>query len=216
MQFTQYLWQQTEGVYQQILDHPFNQELMQGVLNKDSFKFYIQQDSLYLHDFGRALATLASRSLTPGYLQQFAQFAEGAVVVEKALHEQYFSEFGIREAGTKSPACQHYTSFLLAQAGYEDFPVGMAALLPCFWIYREVGNHIYQYAKTDNPYQAWIDTYAGEEFSDLVDKALTITDELADSASETVKEQMTEAFIYSTKLEWLFWHSAYHQQGWPV
>ncbi len=216
MKFTEKLWETIKPVYSEILNHPFNQKLMTGTLDKAPFQFYIRQDSLYLHDFGRALAMMAARSLEAEKLQQFAKFAEGAVVVEKALHEQYFREFEIPEAGFKSPTCLHYTSFLLAKTAYEEYETGMAALLPCFWVYREVGHYIYQNAGSDNPYQAWIDTYSGEEFSELVDKALVITDEIAADTSSGTRNKMEEAFVYSTRLEWMFWDSAYRMESWPV
>jgi thiaminase/transcriptional activator TenA len=216
MSFTQQLWKESEGVYEQILSHPFNQALMKGNLDAEPFKFYINQDALYLQDFGRALALIGARSSEPSKLQQFANFAEGTVLVERELHNHYFQKFAIEPTSTKSPTCTLYTNFLLSKAALEPYEVGIAALLPCFWIYREVGNHIYNNAAGNNPYQDWIDTYAGEEFSQLVDQALNITDEVAQSASSTVKESMHEAFLYSTRLEWMFWDSAYRQEPWPV
>ena len=41
-----------------------------------------------------------------------------------------------------SPACHHYVSFLLATAYGEPYEVLLGALLPCFWIYAEVGSDI--------------------------------------------------------------------------
>lgn len=41
-----------------------------------------------------------------------------------------------------SPACHHYTTFLLAVAYKEPLAVVLASLLPCFWIYVEVGKSI--------------------------------------------------------------------------
>ena len=216
MKYTHQLWNAAETVYQQILDHPFNQELMKGTLSEEPFKFYINQDALYLHDFGRALALLGARSHTAEKLQQFAKFAEGAVVVERELHNHYFQELQIQETDTKSPTGTLYTSFLLNTAALDSYEAGMAALLPCFWIYREVGNHIYKHTVANNPYQMWIDTYASEEFSEQVDQAIAITDEVAEHASPAVRESMMEAFLYSTRLEWMFWDSAYRQEAWPV
>lgn len=216
MSYSSELWNTADDVYQKILAHPFNQELMKGSLSADPFKFYINQDALYLQDFGRALAQLGARSHQADKLQQFSKFAEGTVIVERELHNHYFEKFGIQNSQVKSPTCTLYTSFLLNKAALDSYEVGMAALLPCFWIYREVGNHIYANANEDNPYQAWIDTYAGEEFSQLVDQAISITDEVADAASPSVKEGMKDAFLYSTKLEWMFWDSAYQQEEWPV
>jgi thiaminase/transcriptional activator TenA len=216
MSFTQKLWNESADVYNQILSHPFNQALMKGNLEAEPFKFYINQDALYLHDFGRALALIGARSTEPSKLQQFANFAEGTVVVERQLHNHYFQTFNIKASYTKSPTCTLYTNFLLSKASLEPYEVGIAALLPCFWIYREVGNYIYRNAAPSNPYQDWIDTYAGEEFSRLVDQAIKITDEVADNSSPRVKESMQEAFLYSTRLEWMFWDSAYRQEVWPV
>ena len=54
--------------------------------------------------------------------------------------------FGITKTELKSTpltlACHHYTSFLTATAWSESYPVVLAALLPCFWIYAEVGHDI--------------------------------------------------------------------------
>ncbi len=216
MAFSEELWSSIEDVYNHILAHDFINELQQGTLKKERFQFYIQQDALYLQDFGKALARLAAKARTPQQLEDFAHFAEGTASVERALHREFFQQFGIEEESRKSLTCFTYTNFLLATCSNANYEVGIAAVLPCFWIYREVGNHIYANAVTDNPYQAWIDTYSGEEFSNLVDKAISITDDVASRASPDTRQEMIDAFIYSTKLEWMFWDSAYRMETWPV
>lgn len=216
MAFSQQLWSSIEDVYNNILSHNFINELQQGSLKKERFQFYIQQDALYLHDFGKALARLAAKARTSDQLENFAHFAEGTASVERALHQEFFQQFSIEEENRKSPTCFTYTNFLLSTCANANYEVGVAAVLPCFWIYREVGNHIYANAATDNPYQAWIDTYSGEEFSKLVDKAITITDTIAEGTDSTTRQDMINAFVYSTKLEWMFWDSAYRMEHWPV
>ena len=57
---------------------------------------------------------------------------------------------------------------LLATAYHEPWEVLMAALLPCFWIYWDVGNTIARKAAPDNPYRPWIDTYSDEAFGTAV------------------------------------------------
>ncbi|MEM7537697.1 MAG: thiaminase II [Chloroflexota bacterium] len=214
MQFTQILWQNIEEIYQAILQLPFNQELMAGTLAQEKFEFYIYQDSLYLADYGRALAVLGSRSATPDRMLDFWQFAQNAIIVERALHEGYIKQFNMTSQAKHSPACAAYTNFLLATATHRSYEEGIAGVLPCFWIYREVGNYIYANAAPNNPYQAWIDTYAGEEFSLAVDKAIDITDETASQASESAKPLMIDAFVTSSRLEWMFWDSAYRMEQW--
>lgn len=77
-----------------------------------------------------------------------------------------------------------------------------------------MGRHIFQNAAVNNPYQKWIDTYAGEEFSLAVDKAIEITDETARTTSENARGLMKEAFVKSCRLEWMFWDSAYSLEAW--
>ena len=215
MKFTQQLWSSIEEeIYPAILQLPFNQELMAGTLAQEKFEFYIYQDSLYLADFGKALAILGSRSLESERMLDFWRFAESAIVVERALHEGYIKQFNITSQAKRSPSCAAYTNFLLATASLRSYEEGVAGVLPCFWIYREVGNYIYEKAAADNRYQAWIDTYAGEEFDQAVEKAIGITDEVAERATPAVRERMVEAFITSSRLEWMFWDSAYRQEQW--
>jgi len=115
-----------------------------------------------------------------------------------------------------SPACHHYVSYLLAVAYGEPYEVLLGALLPCFWIYAEVGRDIHARAASPNPYQAWIDTYAGEEFHAAVQAVIAAADEVAASASAPLRERMHAAFTRATQLEWMFWDSAYRTETWPV
>ncbi len=214
MNFTQQLWESVSPIYTAIISHPFNQELAAGTLEGRKFGYYIQQDALYLVDFARALSLVASKAEQTQHLLRYIRFAEGAIVVERSLHEKYFRQFGISDQGLeKSPACFSYTNYLLATCFGQPYQVGMAAVLPCFWIYREVGNYIHRHHKPNNPYQAWIDTYAGEAFAAVVEDAIRITEEVAQQASDAVKEQMQQAFVYCSRLEWRFWDSAYRLES---
>lgn len=216
MKFTKSLWEEIKPVYKEILDLPFNRELTAGTLDREIFSFYIKQDALYLADFSRALAIAGTKSTSPDELKDFLEFATGAIVVERSLHDSFLERYQTHVDVGKSPACFSYTNFLLATTAVEEYPVIVAALLPCFWIYREVGLHIHERATDQNPYQDWIDTYAGEEFSKSVDRAIEITEEAAGKASEATHKRMVKAFVDSTRLEWMFWDSAYRTEEWPV
>lgn len=50
-------------------------------------------EAMYLADFARALAVTGSRADTPETVLEFLHFAEGAIVVERGLHERYFEDF---------------------------------------------------------------------------------------------------------------------------
>jgi thiaminase/transcriptional activator TenA len=216
--FTDTLWRRIDPIFTSILGHPLIGELSEGTLSRERFVFYMQQDSLYLRDFSRALGQAGVRSPDPLTQQAFLNFGANALSVEHALHEGYFEAFGVKPAEQKAPACFAYTNYLLACAAVEPYPVAVAALLPCFWIYREAGNHIFRTAQQGldmNPYRRWIETYSGEAFNESVERAIGIVEGVAAGASNEDRERMAHAFETSSRLEWMFWDSAYRLEQWP-
>ena len=218
MSFTQLLWQKNTALYEQILNLPFNQELAAGTLAPEAFCHYVIQDAHYLLAYGRALAVAAAKAYDADDVMQFSEAAKIAIVVERSLHNDFMTAFNVsKETFESTPltlACHHYTSFLTATAWSESYPVVLAALLPCFWIYAEVGRAIVSQSMPNNPYQAWIDTYAGEEFHTAVRNVIATVDKVAARCDADTLEKMHAAYTMGAKLEWLFWNSAYHQRQW--
>ena len=92
----------------------------------------------------------------------------------------------------------------------------VAAILPCFWIYHDVGTRIARHTVADNFYQPWIDTYAAPGFAESVQDVIRITDRAAAAAGDAERHAMARAFIRSAQYEWLFWDSAYRLEAWPI
>lgn len=220
MSFSTAAWQRNFAIYDKILAMPFNRELALGTLREDRFQHYMIQDAHYLEGFARALSLASAKGMTADHVVHFAAAAQTAILVERSLHTDFFAKFGISAqaagAAEPTPACDHYVGYLLRVAALEPFEVTLAALLPCFWIYREVGTHIHAHAAAPNPYQAWIDTYAGAEFKLAVDAVIAITDAAAEGAAERTIAAMHRAFARAAQLEWMFWDSAYRLEAWPV
>jgi len=220
MPFSTDAWAANAALCETIRTMPFNAALADGTLSEDRFRHYIIQDAHYLIAFGRALAVAAAKADDPDGIVQFAEGAKVAIIVERALHADYFRRFDISaqdfEATPLSPVCHHYASYLVATAWSESYPVVLAALLPCFWIYAEVGKDIHARAASDNPYRAWIDTYAGEDFHEAVRAVIATTDRAAEKAAPETVKAMHGAFTRATQLEWMFWDSAWNLGRWPV
>ncbi len=218
--FSQKADRQTQALRAAIRELPFNTELTRGILSRERFQHYITQDAIYLGQFSRALALAAAKAPDAATLEAFTQSALGAVAVERALHEHYLRAFGIEPeilaSAEPAPDCLAYTSFLIATAHQQPWEVLVAALLPCFSIYWEVGCTIAAAATADNPYRAWIDTYADPRFGEAVRETMAIADRAAENASEAVRAQMLAAFVRAAQYEWLFWDGAYHRRGWPL
>lgn len=215
MKWSEHTWQAIEERYQSILEMPFIKELSEGTLPQEKFRFYMMQDSLYLEHFGRTLSVIAAKIHDIKDVLAFMRFAENAIVVENALHEFYFQDFGVTDKGVLEPACHHYIHFLRSTAALESVEISAAAVLPCFWIYKRVGDYIYSHQNTvNNPYQKWIDTYGGDEFAVAVEQAITICDTLAENSTQETQKRMTEAFVMASRMEYDFWEAAYELKTW--
>ena len=177
----------------------------------------MMQDSGYLQHFGRALAVIGARATHIGDALTFIRFAENAILVENTLHETYFVDFGVVDKGELEPVCHHYVHFLKSTAAFEAVEVAMGAVLPCFWIYKAVGDYILQQPQVaGNPYQRWINTYSGKEFGIAVKQAIGICDSLAAQTTDVIRQRMTNDFLTAARLEYSFWDAAYRLQTWQT
>jgi len=217
MKWSEQAWERVKPVYAKILAMPFNTELSNGTLPQEKFVFYLAQDAYYLLEFGRTLSTISGRMQDAELVMAFAGFSTGAIFAERSLHESYFVEFGLAPKVQPTPSTLLYTSYILSKAAYADVETAAAAVLPCFWIYKAVGDYIFAQQNSDhNPYKRWIDMYAGVEFAAAVEKAIAITDQLATGVNAETQEKMFIAFETAARLEWMFWNSAYEQEKWKI
>ena len=215
MNWSENAWKSIENVYNDITAMPFITELSDGTLSREKFQFYIAQDSLYLEHFGRTLALIGSKAHDVDDALAYMRFGENAIVVENALHESYFKEFEILERGILEPVCHHYIHFIKSTAAFEPVEVAMAATLPCFWIYKEIGDYILNLEQTiENPYKSWIDTYGGEDFAVAVKSAIEICDKAALNTTPEIRNRMNEVFVTASRLEFQFWQAAYDLKTW--
>lgn len=215
--FTTEAWAAVADVRAQIDSLPFVKELGAGTLARSRFVYYLTQDALYLGEYARALAAAAVKAPRAEELAFFASSAHTAVVVERELHAKYVAD--LAGGGARpSPTCAAYTSHLLSVAQTQGYAELVGAVLPCFWIYTDVGARL-QAAAGDlagHPYADWITTYADEAFAASTETIRGIADRAAaDSDPETVA-RMRAAFVTSSRYEWMFWDAAYREEDWPV
>lgn len=221
MNFTNRLWNAiADEIYPAILAHPFIRGLTDGSLEESAFRHYVVQDAVYLREFGRGLALLASRSREDEAVMMFCDHAKNAVVVEQELHRSFLAGWGLSWDQMKrvepAPNCLLYTSYLGHVAWSRPYYEGLGAFLPCYWIYGEVGKALAADGSPHELYQRWIDTYAGEEFGKVVAETLAVV-ERAGSVLTPEQQAAVEAhFVRTSRMEWLFWDMGYREQQWPV
>jgi thiaminase (transcriptional activator TenA) len=218
--FTNELWRSITSIYNEILAHPFLRGLTDGTLTEERFRFYVLQDAVYLRDYARALSLAGARSPEENALVMFNEHSAGAITVERSLHEGFLKDLGVAQEEADrtapTPTTLAYTSYLLKTAFLSDYPEVLGAVLPCYWIYWEVGKALLEHGSPNPMYQKWIDTYGGEDFGALVEAVLDLTDRVCDDLNPTQKVRVRAAFVATSRYEWMFWDAAWRMEGWPV
>ncbi len=214
------LWADNVPIYDAILDHPFLRGLSSGELPPDRFSYYLAQDAHYLRAYARALAVVGAKAPTHADTGMFTRHAAGTVEVELALHEALLPRLGLASADLDripvSATTLGYTSFLLATAYGGSFAEGLAAVLPCYWIYARVGAALVERGSPDPRYRAWIDTYAGADFAEVVAEVLALTDRVGARLGADDEMRARRHFATTARYEWMFWDAAWRLENWPL
>lgn len=212
--FCSEVWKATAATRAAIDELPFVKGLADGSLERDRFEYYMVQDALYLRGYARALAVTASRADRAGEIAFFAKAAHDAIMVESSMHE---GNVGSVEDAEPSPTGTEYVSYLLSLAQTQGYGELAAGVLPCFWVYMDVGSRLMDKAGDleGHPYGEWIATYADEAFAESTRRACEIVDGIAERSDEATVRRMREAFVTATTYEWKFWGAAWEKETWP-
>lgn len=215
MTFTEHAWDAIGGIRKVIDNHPFLTGLADGSLPEEKFRYYMAQDALYLKGYAKSLAVCGSQADDSGDAFFWITSAAGAISVERELHGQFVDDL---DAAEKSPACTAYTSYLAALGTTGSYPCLAAGLLPCFWIYQDVGSRLVDTAGDldAHPYGRWIETYTDPAFTESTRQAREIVDRVAATATGTEQARMLEVFLTCSRYEAMFWEAAWSMQTWPV
>jgi thiaminase/transcriptional activator TenA len=219
--FSAQLRRRSERIWRVIENHPFLRELEAGTLPIEKFTYFILQDYVYLLDFAQVLCRGGAMSPNLETLELFCRHALGAVEVERSFHTSFGKSLGLTrkqlDAVAKGPTTQAYIDHLQSVARGGTLGELVGAVLPCYWIYGEVGRRLYKNrAGKPKAYRSWIETYASESFWKPVREQIHLINGLGAAASAHEKKRMAEYFIQSSRYEFLFWEQAYRMDGWPV
>ena len=219
--FSVQLRRRSEKIWRAIENHPFLGELQAGTLPMEKFTYFILQDYVYLLDFAQVLCRGGAMAPNLETLELFCRHALGAVEVERSFHTSFGKSLGLSrrqlDAVTKGPTTQAYIDHLQSVARGGTLAELVGAVLPCYWIYGEVGRRLYE-KRPSKPkiYRSWIETYASESFWQPVREQIALLDRLGETASASEKRRMSQNFMLSSRYEFLFWEQAYQRATWPV
>jgi hydroxymethylpyrimidine/phosphomethylpyrimidine kinase len=182
----------------------FIRDLAAGSLPEQQFGYYLAQDAIYLNGYSRVLARASALAPTEAAQLFWARSDQQCLEVESELHRSWLSTRSVEPV--LGPVTKSYVDHLLAASVSGSYAVLVAAVLPCFWLYAEVGQALHAQfqaagAPADHPYAEWLRTYADEEFAQATREAVALADEAGRRGSEDERAAMVVAFSQSCQLE---------------
>lgn len=223
------LWATVQPTIRAIESLPFLNSLADGSLDARAFANYLLQDGLYLAGYARALALLAAKADDRADSRFWAGAAATAINVEEGMHQALLADARLAparaallgDAGTAqaSPTTLGYVSWVIANCATGSYATGVAAVLPCFWIYAHVGKVLVARAShlgADHPYRTWVDTYDSADFDASTRTAVGVLEQELRAGTDSTRAQMQAAFVQASTYELHFWAMAHRLQGWAL
>lgn len=207
-------------VVQRIKDHPFLAGLCDGSLPKKAFQRFIVQDWLFLDPFGRALAAYAARAQDADEVALFCHGAARVLEIERASHAEMAGRLGVESQALAealpTPTCFAYGNFVKYACSSGERGDAMGALLPCIWIYGEVGRELSEVGSSDPLYADWMNQYTEDEYVALWRAAEQACDAVGTELGPAAHASMLAHAHGAARYEWMFWDSAYRSEQWPM
>ena len=214
--FSEQLKSEAEPIWRKIFAHPYLREIKDGTLPLETFRYYLGQDYLYLEGFARTVALAMAKAPDSASLEVL--YSRLLAPIERPLHNKLLAGAGLTEAdvqrATPSPTNAGYVNHMLAHASRYGLGPTAAALLPCPWTYHELRHELGQ---SEHPlYGQWTGFYVSGALQESVDAWRNLLDQAARQAGPEELEVMREAFLTSSRYEYMFWDMAHRREEWPV
>jgi thiaminase (transcriptional activator TenA) len=203
-------------------EHPFVRGLGDGSLPADNFRFYLEQDYLFLIEYCRVFALASAKARDLATMNLFAGLLGDTLKVEMQLHRDCCKRLGISQSALESarPAqiTYSYTRHLLAAAYSGTLTEIVAAVLPCQLGYNEIATALARtgHGGGNSFYAEWIDTYTSREFAEGAKRLVELLDILAAGLPARETDHLESVFLTSSRYEYLFWEMSWTRATWPV
>jgi thiaminase (transcriptional activator TenA) len=214
--------EESEPIWAALHQHPFITELSEGTLPLDKFRFFLEQDILYLEEYARCLAMGAAKARSERELRYFTidmnKVLDAEIPSNRSLLAQVI-DVGAEDRGgslAMAPANLAYTSYMQSLSLRGGSLEIMAALLPCAWSYVEIAAALHERTETTHPvYGAWIAYFTLPQTVEMVEDMRRDFDALVVEEAEARRRELAQIFATSSRLERAFSEMAYTLEQWP-
>lgn len=218
--FTDHMHILAQPLWLQSVNHPFIKQLTRGELPVSTFRYYLPQDRYYLSEFGKLHNLIADQLTDTASINFLRAGADGLKNGEIAVRKSFFTDLNITRAAIDftpiAPTAYNYVNHMYA-ALYRGTPQrAISALLPCYWLYNEIGQALISKGSPVSLYQKWIETYDSKVYTDSVNQMIKLTNLAAQQVDDAERQQMTDVFIKSSAYELGYWQMSLKHENWDA
>ena len=203
--------------WQAYTQHGFIKQLAKGTLAPSCYLHYLKQDFLFLKQYARAYALAIYKADSLAHMRTALTSVSALLATEINHHVNYCANWGLTELDLEAEdedfGTVAYTRYVM-DAGMKGNIVDLyVALAPCSIGYAEIGRNLIADATTKhqaNPFESWINLYAGHEFqqgvaqgTEQIDRLLAEIDPQSQRGQDLIK-----IFSTATRMEIVFWQQA--------
>jgi len=218
MQLSTGIRQLADPWWQASFNHPFVQGIADGRLAPEKFRRYLIQDRYYLTAFADLHGQAAQLTTAQPLHDLLQAAADGLADGEAQVRAMFFEQLAITPQeiarNPMAPTTTAYISHMQAQVASHDVAVILAGLLPCSWLYLEIGERLIAHSSPVPEYAQWIATYAAPELKTTVQAYRDFLDSL--TVNQAQAAQIKRAFLLSSIYELNFWQMAWTNEQWPL
>lgn len=190
-------WIECAAVVEDVLSVPFVADLGAGTLDPDHFRRYIAQDAHYLDGYSAVLAELADLAPDAADRDFWRAGAEASRAEVDRLHAEVIGEHREHPVAVTT----EYLAHLRSAVSSGSYARAVAAVLPCYALYADLGVRWLSIARSDHAYAAWLELYGGAAFVQASARAERIASVAADRVDRAERRRMAVAYRTSMQLE---------------
>ncbi|OON94251.1 MAG: hypothetical protein ATN31_03995 [Candidatus Epulonipiscioides saccharophilum] len=217
MTFTEELIKYSMDIWVQYLTHPFTTKAVNGTLDKELFKNYIIEDSIYLREYSRVFAAGMYKSTTKQDIRFFYELLSFVEEGEASTRLNYVKELGLNDDWINSieprKENKEYIDYMLSVAKNGTPLEILVVILPCILSYGYIFSELVKKSggiNENNPYKDFLDDYTNQEWIQYSLKCENYVNQMANNLkiNSDYKEKLCNIFRNSSICELKFWDMA--------
>jgi thiaminase/transcriptional activator TenA len=201
----------------ELYNHPFVNELSEGILPRKKYELYLVQNHYYLIEYAKCIALAAVRAEDLNTMRQLMKISATTLESELSKFDDFARAFGVKDKALRTvvPLPQNiaYTSYLFKVCTVGSAAEAAAAICPCAWSYIEIGKKIrpalIKSYHMSEKYASFYDSYQTPEYREIVQTIKNIISKGAEESDAGGRDRIKNYFMMSIKFEKMFWDMAY-------